>query len=535
MQKHFTLCLLLLVGASGLFAQSGLKMFDDSYVHEIRIYFDEPDFWQILSDNYSVSVDTTIENVPLPGRVVIDGTELDSVGVTQKGYFSNWGAGGSLKKPLKLDFNDFIEDAEYDDLKSLNLQNAFMDPSILRDVLSYKILRDFGVPAPRTAHARIYINDDYWGLYVVVESVNKTFLKEHYGNNDGNLYKAGFTSLQYFGQSQDAYYKDFELKTNETENDWSGLVQFLKLVNTTPDATFRDSLTKRLDLESYMKSMAVDVTINNWDGHFDHGRNFYLYDNPEDGKIHWIPWDYNLAFANPDWYSYDIALAVLRSNPGYDKILPKRVLENDALKEQYLEYACELHHDVFTLEKLVPFIQAKRDLIVDDLAADPNRFYDNMDIFEASIGQGTEVMVIDSFHFMDSLWNGTSWEFVDTVFVWEYLEVVTGLESLISVRNTALTEEITNAYGISCATPTTAPPALSFETWPNPATDWLTVKLPQPGLLTFYDVNGRVQKRAAIDTTHQIQIPLQEFKNGVYWLEFVSNDARTVEKVIVQR
>lgn len=533
MQKLTTLLLFLCAWTHNLSAQSGLQMFDETYVHEIRIKFDEPNFWDTLTVHYLVTVDTNLENIPLPALVTIDGTTLDSVGVTQKGYYSNWGAGASLKKPLKLDFNDFV-DGEYDNLKSINLQNAFMDPTLMRDMLSYRILREMGVAAPRSSYARIYINDDYWGLYVVVESVNKTFLKEHFGNNDGNLYKANYTSLQYLGTNQDDYSHDFELKTNETANDWSRLIRFIKTINNTPNGSFKDSLERHFELNSYFKSLAVDVTTNNWDSHFEHGRNFYLYDSPADGKFHWIPWDYNLAFAGGPFNNYDITLAGLRSNPDYDKILPKRVLNNNALRAQYLEIACDLHNSVFTPEHLNPIIETTKALIYNDLEDDPNKFYPEMEDFEIAVTEGIQRIVTDSFHLVDSFWNGTIWEHIDTVFVWEYEEYVPGLQSLIAERNASIRAELSDVYGLSCATPTGEPLALSFDIWPNPASEWLSLHIPEPGTITLFDVNGRIRKRTSLDQT-DIKIPLQEFDPGVYWIEYATDKERSTRKMVVQR
>ena len=536
MQKLTTLFLLLCAWAHSLSAQSGLKMFDESYVHEIRIYFEQAGFWDTLSQHFYLSVDTSLENVPLPARVMIDGNELDSVGVSQKGYYSNWGAGNSLKKPLKLDFNEFVSGAAYDDLKSLSLQNAFMDPSMMRDMLSYRILRDFGVAAPRSAYAKVFINDQYWGLYVLVESVNKTFLKEHFGNNDGNLYKANYTSLQYLGDEQSNYAHDFELKTNVPANDWSRLIAFIKAINVTPDHVFRDTLLQYFEPETYFKTLAVDVTINNWDSHFEHGRNFYLYDNPQDGKFHWIPWDYNLAFAS-SFGSYDIALVGLRSDPFYDKILPKRVLGDAEMQEDYLQVACDLHHGVFTEEHLNPIIEYTKTLIKDDLEDDPNKFYPDIEDFELSLTVGFERTILDTFSFMDSIWNGTTWEFIDTVFIWEYTESITGLQSLIAERNASIQTELSADYGISCMSAIHEPKyiedKLRFEAWPNPASSFVNLKVPTHGTLSLYDANGRIHKRTTLEKS-QIKIPLQGLRPGIYWIEFATEAESSVKKIVVQ-
>ena len=534
MHKTITYLLLLCGCSQGLFAQSGQHIFDNATVHEIRIFFDDPGFWDTLTNHYNISVDTTLENVPLSAQVIIDGDEVDSVGVSQKGYYSNWGAGGSLKKPLKLDFNYFVNGGKYDDVKSLNLQNAFMDPSLMRDVLAYKMLRDFGVAASRTSYAKVYINDSYWGLYVLVESVNKTFLEEHFGNNDGNLYKANWTSLQYLGDNQDAYSNDFELKTNESTNDWSRLIYLIKKINQTNNNAYKDTIPKYLDMESYLKTMAVDVTINNWDSYFGHGRNFYLYDNPTDGKFYWIPWDYNLAFSGDAFSQYDITLSGLRSDPSFDKILTKKVFNNPTLKAQYLQHACHLHHGAFTEEHLFPFIESTGALIRADLEADPNKFYPNIEDFDLALTTGFDRTVVDTFHFVDSIWNGFMWEHIDTIFIWEYQEIVVGLEAMIATRNPNVLDELSSTFNVTCQSPATEPEAITMEIWPNPAAEWINLKIEERGVLSLFDVNGRLRKRTELEPS-EINIPLRELSPGVYWLQFESPHGRKVQKVVVQR
>jgi hypothetical protein len=519
-------------------AQSGLSMFDSTYVHEIRVYFDDPAFWETLTANYLLEDDgdPNTVNIPIAADVRIDGNLVQNIGIKQKGYFSNWGSGDALKKPLKLDFNEFEPGGEYDNLKSLNLQNAFMDPSLMRDMLSYRILRDFGVAAPRSTYAKVYLNDQYWGLYVAVESVNKTFLKEHFGNKDGNLYKANWAYMEYKGDDQNLYADEFELKTNEDVNDWSRLVKFMKIVKNTPLAKFRDSLTKYMAVDGYLRALAVDVTTNNWDSHFDHGRNFYLYDNPEDGKFHWIPWDYNLSFG---FYDYDITFKEVRNTPSYDKILPRRVMSSTSLRQMYLNLACQLHHSTYRPEVLEPIIDYHRDLIEADLAADENKFYDDIEMFHQALEGGFSRTKIDSFHVIDSTWNGSMWVPIDTFITFEYQEVFRGIKDMVTERNEAILDELATDFNITSCTSAADPapqptPELSLSLWPNPASEYVQIRLPGKGQLSIYDDAGRVRMRGQFEG-NTIKMPLAGYTSGTYWVEYRSDQGATVQKLALIR
>ena len=455
-------------------------MFDESMVHEIRITLTQPHFWDTLSAHYTLSLDTNLNvpNVPLMAiHVKIDGTIVDSVAVTQKGFNSNWGtAPGALKKPLKLDFNDFKPGGDYDKLKSLNLNNGFGDPTLMHDVLAYRILRDFGVPAPRTAYSKVFINNEYWGLYILVESVNKTFLKEHFESSKGNLYKANFANLRYKGDMQSNYYKDFELKTNNSENDWSDLVYFFDILNNTSDAVFKDSVEANFNTEPFFRTVAVDIALNNWDSYMFHNRNFFVYNDLGTGKFNWIPWDYNLAF--DEQYPFDV-LQQGNLNLGNPmdpngltyRPLVSRTMANPAMRAQYLDLACELTQTALTNANLDNFIDQTAARIRPALNDDPNKFFPITN-FDSSIVIGTTNS--EFIHVMDSFPTPNGWIQIDTTI--ERKAVYKGLKTFIADQGAKFRTQLAD-LNVSCmplaaqAIETSDPLSI----YPNPASNMLTI------------------------------------------------------------
>ena len=270
----------------------GELIFDDSYVHEVRITIDNVDFWSELSQNYL----NKYPDVPYTmASASIDGEVTDSVGIRQKGFASHFGSQGD-KKSMKIDFNHFVDVKKYDGLKKINLNNGFGDPAIQRDKLCYNIMNKAGVDAPRTSYARIYLNDQYWGLYLLVEQVDRTFLKDNFGNSNGNLFKnVGNSELEWMGQDTSQYQQIFELKTDLNVEAWENFVELMDVLNNTGDGDFKEEISKIFDVDLYLKVLAVDVATGNWDSYIEHGRNFYMYQDADSRKFNWIPWDYNFA------------------------------------------------------------------------------------------------------------------------------------------------------------------------------------------------------------------------------------------------
>jgi len=115
----------------------------------------------------------------------------------------------------------------------INLKSMYNDPSQMREALAWRLFRQAGVPAARHTYAKLAFDATYYGLFSVIEQVDKRFLKDHFGDNDrGNLYKAycgdvGCATLehrtgpdaddsgrQYYTAAADRTYR---LKTNEDD------------------------------------------------------------------------------------------------------------------------------------------------------------------------------------------------------------------------------------------------------------------------------------------------------------------------------
>lgn len=120
-----------------------------------------------------------------------DGCRYPNVAVRPKGNSSlmSVAGSGSPRLSLKVDFNFFNSARTFRGLKKLNLNNGFSDPTYIREVLSYEIFKEMGLPTPRAAFVDLYVNDTHLGVYTQVEPIDKAFLTRHFANPNGNLYK----------------------------------------------------------------------------------------------------------------------------------------------------------------------------------------------------------------------------------------------------------------------------------------------------------------------------------------------------------
>lgn len=371
-----------------------VDLFDGTVLHEIRISSDDPNFWQKLDDDYAAWF-TSGNEIPYHSVTVeIDGLLLQDVGIRQKGFSSNFFV-TTTKKPLKLNFGKFVTDREYQGVRKVNLMNGVGDPAIAKDKLVYDMFRMHGVAGPRVAHTKVYINEEFWGIYALIEQVDKRYLKRNFADKKGNLWKnKGYSELNWTGPNIGDY--SFELQTNQNENDWAKFFSFVEFINTSSDFDFSTQLAGIFELDEYFRILAIDIITNNWDSYLLNGRNWYLYYEPKTDKIHWLPWDYNFAFdRNPDG-TFDIDL--IQNNP--NKILVERIFKVPEYKTRVLDYMCEILEINFTNSRIDPILDDQLALVINEWGASNDFFtidflnnFINNDVWaDSNLGPGNQGM-----------------------------------------------------------------------------------------------------------------------------------------------
>jgi spore coat protein H len=299
------------------------------------------------------------------------GRTYSNVGLRFKGN-SSYLTGSGVKKPFKLDLNHFDKDLTVAGLSALNLNNNAMDPTFMREAMSYQFFRDAGVPASRTAWALVYLTvadlheRKLAGLYTIVEEINKPFLKAHFGSAKGLLLKPeNAFSLPYLGEDFAKYEKMYRPKTEATPETSRRLIDLLKLIHKADDATFEKSIGDYLDIDSFLRFVAANSLLGNMDSFLSTGHNFYLYIHPKTLKAHFIPWDLNLSFGTFDWVGPIGEQAELSLAQPYIKPnrLTERLLSIDRYAKAYRAEVARIAKSCMTPEHVRPQIKGFEEVI----------------------------------------------------------------------------------------------------------------------------------------------------------------------------
>ena len=296
---------------------------------------------------------------------------VENVGFRLRGNTSRF----SQKKSFKVSFNAFERGRKFYGLEKLNLNGEHNDPSIIRSKLCWDLFEEMNIPASRANHVMVYINDDYYGLYINVEHVDENFVDLKFGNNDGNLYKCLWPAdLVYLGEDPDLYKQEhsgrraYELKINTDIDDYSDLINFIKIINLTSADSLRIKLEKVFNVNSFLQALAVDVATASWDDYWFLKNNYYLYHNAKTDKFEYIPYDYDNTFGiwwdgilpGVDWGDRNI---YDWGNPNEPRPLVQSILEIPEYRNRFSYYLNKLLQTNFNQEILIPKIDKIHTLI----------------------------------------------------------------------------------------------------------------------------------------------------------------------------
>ncbi len=235
-----------------------------------------------------------------------NGKVWTKVGFRLKGnstLMMSWGQ-GLYKLPFRLSFDEFekqfpeVKNQHFYGFKELSMAPGANDNSLIREKVTADIFREAGIPAAQTAFYKVYIDfgegRKYCGVYTMVEVIDDTMIKTQFGDKlEGNIYKPEST-FQRFNAKQ------FEKKNNKKQADYSDVKAFIKALNdsirTTQPAQWRANLESTFNVQHFLKYLAVNNVVTNWDTYGGMAHNFYLYNSPSK-KLTWIPWDNNEAMS----------------------------------------------------------------------------------------------------------------------------------------------------------------------------------------------------------------------------------------------
>ena len=220
------------------------------------------------------------------------------VAVRAKGNGSFQPVNRFLKPSFKIDLNKYVKGQNLAGLSSINLHNNITEPSWMNEVLAFRLYRDAGVPAPRTAYAQVFLSipggeqKKYLGLYSVVENIDEDFMQSRFKVEGGTILKpATRIPFRFITRNWADYNQMYDPKTTLTDADKKRVMDFCELVTSGTDQQFTSQIGDYVDLDAFAKYMAVVSWLANPDSVLQAGQNYYVFMHPTTKRMAFLPWD----------------------------------------------------------------------------------------------------------------------------------------------------------------------------------------------------------------------------------------------------
>ncbi len=365
-------------------------VFDHGEVIRFDIIID-PDDWTDMQDDLDANIGssggrpgpgggltpgTTTDYTPIwsPCSFFFNETEWYQVGIRFKGNSSlrSSYSSGIEKLSFKLDFDEYeddypeITDQRFYGFRQLNLKNNYDDMSLVREKVGADLFREFGLASSRAAFCVVYVDHGsgpiYYGVYTLVEEVDDSLLDSQFESGKGNLYKPDGTAASFAAGSYNE--SEMEKKNNETLADYSDVYALYDAINSperTSDAeSWKAELNACFNMDAFLQWLAANTAMQNWDTYGVMTHNYYLYNNPANGLLTWIPWDNNEALQEGKLGG---ALSLSLDEVGSNWPLIRYLMDVDENQQIYKAYLLEFTEGVFNPDKMITLYSQYQELL----------------------------------------------------------------------------------------------------------------------------------------------------------------------------
>jgi hypothetical protein len=203
----------------------------------------------------------------------------DDVAIRFKGHRSlrTW----AEKPAFKLDFVKHDKDRRILGLRGLVLNSMVEDPTMLRENLGARIFAALGVPAPRAGYGELFVNGERFGLYALIEPIDRSFLGRHFEDDGGPVYEGEYGCDLYEGDV-------WAFQADSDEDERRAHLFALARAAKGPPASWLLGSRPLVD-RSFLAYLAGSALVGDFDG-YRHSHNYRIYRDAGSGRWSFIPW-----------------------------------------------------------------------------------------------------------------------------------------------------------------------------------------------------------------------------------------------------
>lgn len=294
------------------------------------------------------------QDIYIPATLEYSGTVWNNVSIRIRGD----GSRALPKKSLKLRFN---EGAYIDGRTSLNINAEYEDPTYIQQYLAARLMQESGQACFDTEHIRLYLNGNFYGLYLLIEAVDERFLQTRGLDPEGATYKAALdgSSLSIFDQPQ--YH--WEQKTGPDVN-MADLQQLIDELNSTPQAVFSNYIDEDFNRDEVVNMIAMNELLSLGSTYY---HNYFMHHEPAQDKWMMLPWDMDKTLLY-----YGSGMSYHRSSRVWEPDNPyhEKTIHDEQLLAEIRARIVELQSSIFNQAHIDPILDSIQAVIAPSVMED---------------------------------------------------------------------------------------------------------------------------------------------------------------------
>lgn len=249
-------------------------LFQDDLIQEFYLEISDDGLDDLRRDPYEYTEAT----------LVFQGVSYGPIAIRTKGE-NSWRPFRE-KSSFKLDFNRYDDGPDrFLGMKGLTFQGMNEDYTMMHERVAYRMYREAGVPAARANHAIVYLNDEMYGLFTVIDTVDDVFLKRWYDDPSGSMWE------QHDGDLTDEYVQnDIYFQHEEGEDDRWALQALADALEGSGDTAVEDA-SAVIDWDQFHRYWGTGSVVMNFDAYPFRfaGDDCHVYYDVESERIHYFP------------------------------------------------------------------------------------------------------------------------------------------------------------------------------------------------------------------------------------------------------
>lgn len=227
----------------------------------------------------------------------------------------------------------------------------------LRDVLIAKMLEDRDMAVQSFIYCNVFLDGEYWGIYLLAEVYDEYYFNNHYGIEKDNL----------------------QIYNGARPED---VTNYLNTVPDKSEETVYEELCKMIDVQSFIEYYAAMLYLddNDWLGY-----NAKCYrsieagpEENEDGKWRWGVWDTESTMYNADVNTFCTG----NVSSWEDDPIAQALMEHEEFRERFVITYMDLYNNIWQEDKILPVISGMESSIAESYEMYMERYHAGTDINE---------------------------------------------------------------------------------------------------------------------------------------------------------